>query len=92
MIRFAIAATIGAAAILGMAAVLLWCQPASAASCGRASFYADAHHGNLMANGKPFNMWAMTTASNVHPLGAVLRVTSGKRAGHTVPVWLMPGR
>lgn len=81
MIRLGIAASLGAAAILVMAAVLLWSVPtAAAASCGAASFYAEAHQGRTMANGQPFDMWAMTTASNIYPLGAVLRVTSGKRS------------
>lgn len=67
------------AVCLGVAFVFS-ASPAWAASCGSASWYGEAHHGRLMANGKPFNMRAMTAASNVHPLGSVLRVTSGKRS------------
>jgi rare lipoprotein A len=50
-----------------------------AAECGTASFYADAHQGRLMANGRPFNMYALTAASNSLPLGSRVRVTAGKR-------------
>jgi rare lipoprotein A len=50
-----------------------------AAECGKASFYAEAHHGKTMANGQPFNMNAMTAASNSLPLGSRARVeTMGK--------------
>ena len=38
--------------------------------CGEASFYADAHHGKRMANGKPFNMHAMTAAMWDVPFGS----------------------
>jgi rare lipoprotein A len=79
MIRHAIDLVIGAVIVCGMA-FLFGGPPVRAADCGLASFYAEAHQGKLMANGKPFNMRAMTTASNSHPLGSVLRVTSGKRS------------
>lgn len=69
-----------AAVVLLMTAAFLWSERVHAAECGRASWYGGQHHGRLMANGKPFNMRAMTTASNVHPLGSVLRVKSGKRS------------
>lgn len=69
----------GAAIILACAALWL-SQPVLAGECGKASFYAEAHQGKLMANGRPFNMYAMTAASNSLPLGSVARVTSGKRS------------
>jgi len=79
MIRHIADLFIGAILVLGMA-FLFGGPPVRAGECGRASFYAEAHQGKLMANGRPFNMRAMTTASNSHPLGSVLRVTSGKRS------------
>jgi len=71
-------------AALATAAFLLfiWAMApnrAVAAECGTASFYAEAHHGKTMANGKPFNMHAMTAASNSLPLGARARVTAGRK-------------
>jgi rare lipoprotein A len=59
-------------------------SPAYASGCagetGKASFYAEAHHGKTMANGRPFNMNAMTAASNTLPMGSNARVTAGKRS------------
>lgn len=82
MIRVAIVALAGAGAIL--LALYLAPQPVVAAECsgqaGKASFYAEAHHGKTMANGRPFNMNAMTAASNSLPLGSNARVTAGKRS------------
>lgn len=78
MIRFLIA-SIPALAILGVAFLFL-SSPALAATCGKASFYGDAHHGKPMRNGKPFNMHAMTAASNTLPLGSRARVTHGKKS------------
>lgn len=75
-----IASTLGAAVILVVAAAVLWAMPVHAAQCGKASWYGEAHHGRLMANGKPFNMHALTAASNMLPLGARARVTAGKRS------------
>lgn len=80
MIRTLIAATLPAVLIVGAAALFLWAMPVRAAECGKASFYAEAHHGKTMANGRPFNMHAMTAASNSLPLGAKARVTAGKRS------------
>lgn len=51
-----------------------------AGECGVASFYGAAHQGKTMANGKPFNMHALTAASNTLPLGSNARVTAGKRS------------
>lgn len=70
---------IGAILVLGMA-FLFGGPPVRAAECGKASFYAEAHHGKTMANGRPFNMNAMTAASNTLPLGSNARVTTGKRS------------
>jgi rare lipoprotein A len=82
MIRVAVAALAGAGAIL--LALYLAPQPVLAAECagqaGKASFYAEAHHGKAMANGRAFNMNAMTAASNTLPLGSNARVTAGKRS------------
>lgn len=78
MIRFIIA-SIRAWAIPGVAYLFL-SSPALAATCGKASWYGEAHHGKLMANGKPFNMHAMTAASNTLPLGSKARVTYGKKS------------
>lgn len=75
-----ITSTLGAAVILVVAAAVLWAMPVHAAQCGKASWYGEAHHGRLMANGKPFNMHGLTAASNSLPLGARVRVTAGKRS------------
>lgn len=79
MIRHACDLVIGVVLVLGMA-FLFGGPPVRAAECGKASFYAEAHHGKTMANGRPFNMHAMTAASNTLPLGSNARVTSGKRS------------
>ena len=43
---------------------------------GVATYYGDFHHGMLMANGEPFDMWDPTlAASNTYPLGTKLKVT-----------------
>ena len=75
MIRLLVAVTL---LICGVA-FLFGAPPVRAAECGKASFYAEAHHGKTMANGQPFNMHAMTAASNSLPLGSKARVTYGKR-------------
>jgi rare lipoprotein A len=61
-------------------AFFLLTDPVLAATCGKASFYAEAHHGKKMANGKPFNMHAMTAASNTLPLGSKARVSHGGKS------------
>lgn len=63
-----------AAIILACALVVFAPLRAFASQCGPASFYAEAHQGRTMANGKPFDMWAMTAASNSFPLGSVVLV------------------
>lgn len=84
MTRSIIASVFGAAVILGVAAAVLWAMPVRAGECagqtGKASWYGEAHHGRTMANGRPFNMHAMTAASNSLPLGSTARVTAGKRS------------
>lgn len=80
MIRAAAGAIVGTFLVLVAFAVLVWAQPVRAGECGKASFYAEAHHGKLMANGRPFNMHALTAASNSLPLGSRARVTAGKRS------------
>ena len=64
----------------GLFFVAMGLAPARAATCGKVSFYADAHHGRLMANGRPFNMHAMTTAAPSLPLGTKLRVTANGKS------------
>lgn len=77
--RRVLIASIPAWAILAVALLFLT-SPALAATCGKASFYAEAHHGKRMANGRPFNMHAMTAASNTLPLGSKVRVTHGEKS------------
>jgi rare lipoprotein A len=54
--------------------------PASSHTKGRklvvASWYGSQHHGKLMANGKPFNMYANTVAHKKLPLGTTLTLTN----------------
>ena len=50
-----------------------------------ASWYGSQHHGKLMANGEPFNMYADTAAHKKLPLGTHLTVTNPKN-GATVEV------
>lgn len=64
MIRFAAA----------LFAVLALAIPAAAETC-KASWYGAAHHGRTMANGKPFNMNALTAAHRSWPFGTKVRVT-----------------
>lgn len=71
------------ALLLGVLAILLFawsCASVRAAECGTASWYGAAHHGRLMANGRPFDMHAMTAASWSYPLGTKVRVTLGERS------------
>lgn len=83
MIRHIADLFIGVAILCGVA-FLFGAGPVKAAECagtiGKASFYAEAHHGKTMANGRPFNMHAMTAASNSLPLGSKARVTYGKKS------------
>jgi len=50
-----------------------------------ASWYGSQHHGKLMANGHPFNMYADTVAHKKIPLGTRLTLTNPKN-GATVQV------
>lgn len=50
-----------------------------------ASWYGSQHHGKLMANGQPFNMYADTAAHKNLPLGTRLTVTN-PRTGASVKV------
>ena len=65
--------------VLAFFAVFLWNSPVRSAECagtvGKASYYGAAHHGKPMRNGKPFNMYRKTAASNTLPLGSVARVS-----------------
>ena len=45
---------------------------------GKCSYYAHRFHGRLMANGKRFNMYAMTAAHKTLPFGTLLRITNLK--------------
>lgn len=80
MIRVLAGSAAGAIVVLAFFAVFLWSQPVWAAECGTASWYGEAHHGRTMANGKPFNMRALTAASNSLRLGSRARVTYGKKS------------
>jgi len=75
-----IVSLLAGAVVLCAVAFLFGAPPVHAKECGKASWYGAAHHGKLMANGRPFDMRAMTAASNSLPLGAKARVTAGKRS------------
>lgn len=47
---------------------------ASARERGVASWYGPRHHGKPMANGQPYNQWALTAAHRTLPLGTEIRV------------------
>jgi rare lipoprotein A len=80
-------------------------RPAAATAVNRsqgrklvvASWYGSQHHGKLMANGKPFNMYANTVAHKKLPLGTPLTLTN-PRNGASVQVQVtdrgpyIPGR
>ncbi len=51
----------------------------------KASWYGPRHHGRLMANGQPFDMFADTAAHRDLPLGTRLKVTNPKN-GRSVEV------
>lgn len=75
MMRVLAGSAAGAIVVLAFFAVFLWNSPVRAAECGKASWYGEAHHGLPMRNGKPFNMYRKTAASNTLPLGSVARVS-----------------
>ena len=45
---------------------------------GKASYYGKSHHGKTMANGKKFNMYALTAAHKTLKFGTKLEVTNVK--------------
>lgn len=47
---------------------------------GVSSWYGSAYHGRIMANGKPFNQYAMTMACNHLPLGTRVRISREERS------------
>lgn len=57
-----------------LAAVAIIFAAGNADACP-ASFYGSAHHGHTMANGKPFDMYALTAAHRTYPFGTRLKVT-----------------
>ncbi len=65
--------TLHAADTAGPAAGSLHSE-SSAPNVGIASWYGQQHQGKIMANGKPFDSRAFTTASRTLPLGAWIRV------------------
>ncbi len=86
MTRLFLAASAAALVIVFAA---FWLAPggAIAATCGPASFYAEQHQGRTMANGRPFNMYAMTAASWYYPLGtrvSVMNAATGRQITVTI--------
>jgi len=63
-------------AIAALIALALLTTP-SMAQAMNASFYARAFQGKTMANGKPFNMYALTVAHKTLPLGMRVCVVRG---------------
>ncbi|OPX19517.1 MAG: hypothetical protein BZ151_08845 [Desulfobacca sp. 4484_104] len=53
-------------------------QPQPGGQIVVASWYGSQHHGHLMANGQPFNMFANTVAHRSLPLGTEVRLTNPK--------------
>lgn len=43
---------------------------------GIASWYGDFHHGMTMANGRPFDMYALSIAHKTLPFGTKVRITN----------------
>jgi len=50
--------------------------PPAVTQTGRASWYGEAHHGRLTANGERFDMHALTAAHPTLPFGTRLRVVN----------------
>ena len=59
--------------LMGLLLTMSVIKPGLAAT-GLASYYAYPFHGRTMANGKPFNMYAMTAAHRHLPFGTKLEV------------------
>jgi len=55
-------------------------KPASAATCGSASWYGGKFHGRRTASGKVFNQNAMTAAHRTLPFGTKIHVTHGGKS------------
>lgn len=71
------------ACIIVASALLLFAMqpgPSQAATCGTASFYGKGHHGRTMANGRPFDMHALTAAMWGPKFGTRYRVTLGSKS------------
>lgn len=49
---------------------------ANAYQVGKSSYYADQFHGKKTANGEIFNMYKLTAAHRVLPLGTIIKVTN----------------
>ena len=65
-----------------VAVILLLLASSVSADTGLASYYSWKHHGKMMANGKPFNMFAMTAAHRTFKIGTKLKVCYRKRCVH----------
>lgn len=57
-------------------AVMLFSIIYSQSTTGKASYYGEKHQGKRTASGEVFNMWSMTCASNLFPLGTRLKITN----------------
>lgn len=62
--------------ILTTLAVMLFSILYSQSTTGKASYYGEKHQGKRTASGEVFNMWSMTCASNLFPLGTRLKITN----------------
>lgn len=83
MIRPLIAATLGAAVILVVAAAVLFAMPVQAGECRqmKVSYYCCEHHGRKTASGAVFNQNALSAAMmGREHFGERWRVTYGKRS------------
>ena len=61
-------------------AVLVMLSAVPVAEACSASWYGAAHHGRTMANGRAFNMHALTAAHRTYAVGTRVRVTLGGRS------------
>lgn len=57
-------------------AVMLFSIMYSQSTTGKASYYGNKHQGKKTSSGEVFNMWSMTCASNLFPLGTRLKITN----------------
>lgn len=71
--------------LLSAITILLTLSPAGAAFAQSATYYHSSLAGRKMANGRPYNPYAMTAASNHYRLGSRVRVTN-RRTGKSVVV------